>query len=187
SAQPGSCLVPFIVEAFRFFTPQPPVENICATVANFEGTCTIVLNKMRQLVRVSTEKEMHELELSAPNFMGGWEGDETVEEAAAREATEEAGVRGVLMGFLGYYHFKSKTRQDECSPEGVCKAAMFSLLVKEELESWPEQNTRRRNWLAIPKAVECCRHPWMRDALVEGFSKWHDEKIDRGKEFSDQD
>ncbi|CAK9152201.1 unnamed protein product [Ilex paraguariensis] len=119
--------------------------------------------------------------------IGGWEGDETVEEAAAREATEEAGVRGVLMGFLGYYHFKSKTRQDECSPEGVCKAAMFSLLVKEELESWPEQNTRRRNWLAIPKAVECCRHPWMRDALVEGFSKWHDEKIDRGKEFSDQD
>ncbi|CAK9155533.1 unnamed protein product, partial [Ilex paraguariensis] len=90
-------------------------------------------------------------------------------------------------GFLWYYHFKSKTRQDGCSPEGFCKAAMFSLLVKEELESWPEQNTRSRNWLTIPKAVERCRHPWMRDALVEGFSKWHDETIDRGKEFLDQD
>ncbi|CAN6561929.1 unnamed protein product [Malus baccata var. baccata] len=28
---------------------------------------------------------------------GGWENDETVEEAAAREAVEEAGVRGELM------------------------------------------------------------------------------------------
>ena len=28
---------------------------------------------------------------------GGWENDETVEEAAAREAVEEAGVRGDLM------------------------------------------------------------------------------------------
>jgi diphosphoinositol-polyphosphate diphosphatase len=28
---------------------------------------------------------------------GGWENDETVREAAAREAVEEAGVRGILM------------------------------------------------------------------------------------------
>jgi diphosphoinositol-polyphosphate diphosphatase len=28
---------------------------------------------------------------------GGWENDETVEEAAAREAIEEAGVRGDLV------------------------------------------------------------------------------------------
>lgn len=30
-------------------------------------------------------------------FQGGWENDETVEEAAVREAIEEAGVRGELM------------------------------------------------------------------------------------------
>lgn len=29
-------------------------------------------------------------------LQGGWESDETVEEAACREALEEAGVRGVL-------------------------------------------------------------------------------------------
>ncbi|KAK3038943.1 hypothetical protein RJ639_027428 [Escallonia herrerae] len=107
---------------------------------------------------------------------GGWENDETVEEAAAREAVEEAGVRGVLMEFLGYYDFKSKTHQDEYSPEGLCKASMFALLVKEELESWPEQSTRSRTWLTIPEAVERCRHPWMRDALTKGFSKWHDDR-----------
>ncbi|XP_058210930.1 nudix hydrolase 16, mitochondrial-like isoform X1 [Rhododendron vialii] len=104
---------------------------------------------------------------------GGWENDETVEEAALREALEEAGVRGDLLNFLGYYKFKSKTLKDEFSPEGLCKAAMFALLVKEELHSWPEQSTRQRTWLTIPEAIECCRHPWMREALKEGFSKWH--------------
>ncbi|MBA0813534.1 hypothetical protein Gohar_027379, partial [Gossypium harknessii] len=96
---------------------------------------------------------------------GGWENDETVEEAAVREAIEEAGVRGDLMDFIGFYHFKSKTHQDEFSPEGLCKAAMFALFVKEELNSWPEQSTRTRNWLTIPKALQSCRHEWMKDAL----------------------
>ncbi|XP_010693344.2 nudix hydrolase 16, mitochondrial isoform X1 [Beta vulgaris subsp. vulgaris] len=108
---------------------------------------------------------------------GGWENDETVEEAAAREAVEEAGVRGDLMDLLGYYKFKSKTHQDEFCPEGLCKAAMFALLVKEELESWPEQSTRNRIWLSVPEAAQSCRHAWMRVALVDGFLKWHGDKF----------
>ncbi|XP_054814977.1 nudix hydrolase 16, mitochondrial-like [Prosopis cineraria] len=103
---------------------------------------------------------------------GGWENDETVKEAAAREAIEEAGVRGELKDFLGFYEFRSKTHQDEFSPEGLCKAAMFALHVKEELESWPEQSTRNRSWLTVPEAFERCRHEWMRDAL-DSFSKCH--------------
>ncbi|KAL9411482.1 hypothetical protein AB3S75_045142 [Citrus x aurantiifolia] len=114
---------------------------------------------------------------------GGWENDETVEEAALREALEEAGVRGHLKEFLGYYEFKSKTLQDEFSPEGLCKAAMFALLVKEELESWPEQSTRQRSWLTVPEAIECCRHPWMREALEKGFLKLYaDHMISTSKE-----
>ncbi|XP_074555941.1 nudix hydrolase 16, mitochondrial-like [Curcuma longa] len=105
---------------------------------------------------------------------GGWENDETVEEAAAREALEEAGVRGNIVSFLGDYFFKSKTLQDEFSPEGLCKAAVFAMQVAEELESWPEQSTRNRSWVTLSEAMEQCRHPWMQDALREGFSKWHD-------------
>lgn len=108
---------------------------------------------------------------------GGWENDETVQEAAVREAIEEAGVRGDLMDLVGYYHFKSKTHQDELNPEGVCRAAMFALFVKEELESWPEQSTRNRTWLTIEEATGRCRHAWMSEALVEGFAKWHAEKM----------
>ncbi|KAI3811782.1 hypothetical protein L1987_21513 [Smallanthus sonchifolius] len=110
---------------------------------------------------------------------GGWENDETVEEAAAREALEEAGVRGELMHFLGHYHFKSKTLQDEFSPEGRCRAAMFALLVKEELTSWPEQSRRVRTWVTIPEAVQCCRHSWIREALENGFNKWCDDGMVR--------
>lgn len=42
------------------------------------------------------------------------------------------------------------------APEGLCKAAMFALFVKEELELWPEQSIRIRSWLTIPVAIESC-------------------------------
>ncbi|EYU18631.1 hypothetical protein ABFS82_10G154400 [Erythranthe guttata] len=106
---------------------------------------------------------------------GGWENDETADEAAEREAMEEAGVRGDLVHFLGCYSFKSKTLQDEYSPEGLCRAAMYALHVNEELESWPEKSHRERSWLKIPEAIECCRHVWMREALEKGFSNWYND------------
>nr|GEX73697.1 NUDIX hydrolase 16, mitochondrial [Tanacetum cinerariifolium]GEX76278.1 NUDIX hydrolase 16, mitochondrial [Tanacetum cinerariifolium] len=117
---------------------------------------------------------------------GGWENDETVEEAAVREAWEEAGVRGDLMHFLGHYQFKSKTLQDECSPEGRCRASMFALFVKEELDSWPEQSRRVRSWVTIPEAFECCRHSWMREALENGFNKWSDDGMIRTMKATNQ-
>lgn len=66
-----------------------------------------------------------------------------------------------ISAFSGHYHFKSKTLQDEFSPEGRCQAAMFALFVKEELDSRPEQSRRVRSWVTIPEAIECCRHAWM--------------------------
>lgn len=107
---------------------------------------------------------------------GGWENDETVEEAALREAIEEAGVRGEIIAFIGDYNFKSKTLQDDCCPEGLCKSAMFALLVKEELASWPEKSTRSRSWLTIAEAVVNCRHKWMEEAL-NNFSIWLQDKM----------
>lgn len=87
--------------------------------------------------------------------------------------------------FLGYHQFKSKTHQDEFCPEGLCKAAMFALFVKEELESWPEMDTRKRTWLTVPEAVDRCRHAWMRDALETGFSNWYaDRMMTAGEDIS---
>ncbi|KAG4947345.1 Nudix hydrolase 16, mitochondrial [Glycine soja] len=133
----------------------------------------------------SSEKIVEVLMINSPSGpgllfpKGGWENDETVEQAAVREAVEEAGVRGDIMDFLGHYEFRSKTHQDEFSPEGLCKAAMFALFVKEELELWPEQSTRNRRWLDVSEALGSLRHAWMRDAL-ECFCKWQEDKLANG-------
>jgi hypothetical protein len=74
---------------------------------------------------------------------------------------------------LGFYDFKSKTHQDACCPEGMCRAAVFALHVKEELTSWPEQSTRQRTWLTVPEAASRCRYQWMQEALLTGFTNWH--------------
>lgn len=87
---------------------------------------------------------------------------------------------------MGDYKFKSKTLQDEFSPEGLCKAAMFALLVNEELDSWPEQSRRERSWLTIPEAIESCRHKWMREALEEGFLNWYSDGMTKTMKKKDE-
>ncbi|PON35494.1 Dihydroneopterin triphosphate diphosphatase, partial [Parasponia andersonii] len=97
---------------------------------------------------------------------GGWEDDETREEAACREALEEAGVIGILKEApLGDWEFRSKSKQSICSLEGGCKGYMFALEVTEILETWPERENRDRRWVKINEAFELCRYEWMREAL----------------------
>ncbi|KAJ6804803.1 putative nudix hydrolase 16, mitochondrial [Iris pallida] len=155
---------------------QQRYEDGCRLVAG----CIPFKYKTNEEIHGDNPKKVTEVLMinsqSGPGLLfpkGGWENDETVEEAAVREAIEEAGVRGDLKEFLGHYDFRSKSHQDEFSPEGLCKAAMFALHVKEELDSWPEQSTRNRKWLTIPEAAKLCRYPWMREALFK-FSDYHD-------------
>lgn len=42
---------------------------------------------------------------------------------------------------------------------------MFPLLVKEELEVWPEKNLRERKWVCVAEAREVCQYWWMKEAL----------------------
>ncbi|KAK9669811.1 hypothetical protein RND81_13G155900 [Saponaria officinalis] len=100
------------------------------------------------------EDSLQVLMISSPNRhdlvfpKGGWENDETVHEAACREAFEEAGIRGILNNNqLGVWEFRSKTRQDKCSLDGGCRGYMFALEVTEELDSWPEQENHDRKWV----------------------------------------
>lgn len=125
-------------------------------------------------VKSKDQNRIEVLMISSPNRddmvfpKGGWESDETVEEAACREALEEAGVRGVIKGNpLGVWEFKSKTRQEAGINEGGCKGYMFALEVTEELEAWPERNNRDRKWVVLDEAFVLCRYEWMRDALTE--------------------
>jgi diphosphoinositol-polyphosphate diphosphatase len=98
---------------------------------------------------------------------GGWEVDESVEAAAARETVEEAGVRGDLeVEPLGIYTFSSsKAARLHGADQGRCVAHMYVMHVAEELPIWPEGQQRRRVWFPVPEASKACRHQWMRDAL----------------------
>ncbi|KAF3485725.1 hypothetical protein F2Q69_00052214 [Brassica cretica] len=90
---------------------------------------------------------------------GGWELDESVEEAASRESLEEAGVIGNVERQLGKWDFLSKSRGT------FYEGLMFPMLVKEELELWPEQHLRQRMWMKVDEAREACRDWWMKEAL----------------------
>ncbi|CAJ2672250.1 unnamed protein product [Trifolium pratense] len=133
-----------------------------------------------------TEEMIEVLMISSPKRddlvfpKGGWENDETVTEAACREALEEAGVKGILRETpLGIWEFRSKSSQDLCGMEGGCRGYMFALEVTDELEHWPEQKNRARRWLNIKEAFRLSRYDWMCNALEE-FTKVmaEDRKLD---------
>ena len=94
---------------------------------------------------------------------GGWELDESMEEAARREAMEEAGVRGEMTAGgapLGRCRYRS--RRYDATYEGY----MFALRVTEELERWPEMESGRgREWVSVREAMDRCQQWWMREAL----------------------
>ncbi|KAJ4909374.1 hypothetical protein Rs2_03995 [Raphanus sativus] len=90
---------------------------------------------------------------------GGWEIDESIEEAALRETIEEAGVTGHLEESLGMWQYKSK--RDSMIHDGY----MFPMLVSEQFEQWPESGFRQRKWVCLSEAIELCRNGWMREAL----------------------
>lgn len=110
-------------------------------------------------------------------YQGGWETDETIKEAALREALEEAGVQGnvqvslrscplplqitrlcrsvadhlavpSLQRKLGKWKYKSRTYG------AVHEGIMFPLNVTEELGDWPEMHTRERKWVSTHQRTE---------------------------------
>lgn len=92
---------------------------------------------------------------------GGWEMDEDKKAAALRETFEEAGVRGVVEEELGMWPYKSK----RC--DIMHNGYMFPLRVNEQLDHWPEQNSRQRKWMTATEAREVCQQGWMKEALNE--------------------
>jgi 8-oxo-dGTP pyrophosphatase MutT (NUDIX family) len=65
--------------------------------------------------------------------------------SAAKEALEEAGVRGrVAAEPVGRYTYRKWG--------GICRVEVFTLLVEEVLERWPEQ-FRDREWLKPEEAA----------------------------------
>ncbi|CAH0487966.1 unnamed protein product [Peronospora farinosa] len=91
---------------------------------------------------------------------GGWENDESIVESALREANEEAGIAGDIVGSLGSLDFASQ----QGNP---CRFYGYKLQVKEVFQDWAE-NTRQRKWVSFDEARELLQH---RPELVEMISR----------------
>lgn len=87
--------------------------------------------------------------------------------AAAREAEEEAGVRGTVgKKPLGTYHYAKWRGEDAYD---VAEVTVYALQVTDELSRWKEQGQRERSWVSRADAAEMVEEPELR-ALITLFS-----------------
>jgi 8-oxo-dGTP pyrophosphatase MutT (NUDIX family) len=70
---------------------------------------------------------------------------------AAREAYEEAGVRGKIRKRpFGTYRYEKRLSPEEGM---ICQVTVFLLEVEQQLDDWPEKRDRERCWLAPAEAA----------------------------------
>ena len=70
---------------------------------------------------------------------------------AAREAFEEAGVRGRIDPTpIGEYRYMKRLADGDTV---TCEVTVFLLRVDEELTEWPERQQRERQWMAPLEAA----------------------------------
>jgi 8-oxo-dGTP pyrophosphatase MutT (NUDIX family) len=89
--------------------------------------------------------------------------------SAAREAFEEAGVRGKI-GAKSIGLFKYNKLLDEQGIEVSCEVKVFPLLVKRQSDSWPELEQRLVQWVDSAKAVSLIEERQLKK-LVAAFAK----------------
>ena len=88
-------------------------------------------------------------------------------QVAAREAYEEAGVRGTVhKRVLGSYSY-NKEIDGKAMP---CRVSVFALLVKRNYRAWPEDHQRRARWVNTRKAHSLVSEAGLR-ALISEFGR----------------
>ena len=81
-------------------------------------------------------------------------------ESAAREAYEEAGIKGRLSDSpIGEYQYKKWG--------GTCTVKVFTLEVQTVLETWPEASTRQRQWLTVKDAAQTVEEPELQRLILK--------------------
>lgn len=83
--------------------------------------------------------------------------------AAAYEAEEEAGLRGLACPVpLGTYRYRKQRRNGASLMVDV---EVFPLAVTEELSGWKEQGERERRWFSLTEAAGLVDEPDLRDLM----------------------
>lgn len=93
---------------------------------------------------------------------GGWEIDESCQEAAVREAWEEAGITIQVEYELGTIE---ELRPPKMSKE-QSQYHFFQGTVQSQYEEWPESHKRERQWFTFTQAIEALStRPELQEAL----------------------
>ncbi len=84
-------------------------------------------------------------------------------ESAAREAMEEAGVRGVVREKpIGSFRFQ-KTLESE--PDILCEVEVYALNVKRQMKCWPESQQRTLRWFQPSEAEAAVKDVGLRSLI----------------------
>jgi 8-oxo-dGTP pyrophosphatase MutT (NUDIX family) len=89
-------------------------------------------------------------------------------EVAAREAFEEAGLVGRIVGKrpIGAYHY---TKQLPNEQEMLCQVRVFLLSVDQELDDWPEKEQREACWVEPLRAAQMVQEGGLAELLRNAF------------------
>jgi 8-oxo-dGTP pyrophosphatase MutT (NUDIX family) len=89
-------------------------------------------------------------------------------EVAAREALEEAGLIGKIVGkrSIGSYHYSKRLQEDR---EVLCRVKVFLLAVDRQLDVWPEMQQREWRWMEPAKAVQMVDEGGLSEILRSAF------------------
>ena len=85
--------------------------------------------------------------------------------SAAREAFEEAGVRGkVGQKAIGLFTYDKAL--DESGALVTCEVRVFALLVKGQGETWPESEQRVSEWVDPARAEALIKEPELKAIMI---------------------
>jgi 8-oxo-dGTP pyrophosphatase MutT (NUDIX family) len=87
--------------------------------------------------------------------------------AAAREAYEEAGVRGRIAG-RAFGHYIYEKRLEDSVTTVPCQVEVFPLLVKRQAKDWPESKQRTARWFPATEAAALVANDELHN-LIEQF------------------
>ena len=89
-------------------------------------------------------------------------------EVAAREAFEEAGLVGMIVGkrSLGSYHYSKRLMDNR---ERLCRVKVFLLAVDHQLDDWPEKAQREQRWVEPIRGAQMVDEGGLAEILRSAF------------------
>ena len=106
-------------------------------------------------------------------------------EVAAREAFEEAGLVGRVIGKrpVGVFHYEKRLDEDRL----LCEVWVFLFCVDHQLEDWPEKGQRETKWFDPLEAADLVDEgglaELMRHAVVTSAARTGSRKKPRKREL----